>query len=197
MVDSRRVTTARARPLASRSGRTLQYRRTADGEQDHGAGATPAGELAQVQRIGVAGQPAVPGQEPGEASRSGSVKAGWMVTRAVDRAVVVIGHLPAGLRPGRLGQRVPAIERKPNVSFSSRSLHVTDRRNLERGQPPGKALPADSETRRLSHGTVTYIAHINHSDVEHIPELGRHNWPADQRLSVSASERQRFYRPLA
>jgi hypothetical protein len=30
---------------------------------------------------------------------------------------VVIGHLPAGLIPGRLGQlRVPAIERKPNLN---------------------------------------------------------------------------------
>jgi hypothetical protein len=73
------------------------------------------------------------------ASRSGSVKAGWMVTRAVDGAVVVIGHLPAGLRPGRLGQRrIPAIERRPNVSFSSGSLDVTDR-NLERGQSPESA----------------------------------------------------------
>jgi hypothetical protein len=52
---------------------------------------------------------------------------GWMVTRAVDWAVV-IGHLPAGLRPGRLGQlRVPAIERTPNVSRLSRSRHVTTR----------------------------------------------------------------------
>jgi len=32
------------------------------------------------------------------------VKAGWIVTSAVDGAVVVIGYLPAGLRPGRLGQ---------------------------------------------------------------------------------------------
>jgi hypothetical protein len=40
------------------------------------------------------------------------------VTRAVDGAVVVIGHLPAGLRPGRLGQRrVPAIERKPKTKL--------------------------------------------------------------------------------
>jgi hypothetical protein len=32
------------------------------------------------------------------------VKAGWIVASAVDRAAVVIGHLPAGLEPGRLGQ---------------------------------------------------------------------------------------------
>jgi hypothetical protein len=32
------------------------------------------------------------------------VKAGWIVASAVDGAAVVIGHLPAGLRPGRLGR---------------------------------------------------------------------------------------------
>jgi hypothetical protein len=38
------------------------------------------------------------------------VKMGWIVARAVDGAAVVIGHLPAGLRPERLGQsRDPAI----------------------------------------------------------------------------------------
>jgi hypothetical protein len=36
--------------------------------------------------------------------RSGSVKAGWIVASAVDGAAVVIGYLPAGLEPGRLGQ---------------------------------------------------------------------------------------------
>ena len=38
----------------------------ADGEQRKRAGAAPAGELPQVQGVGVAGQAAVPGQEPGE-----------------------------------------------------------------------------------------------------------------------------------
>jgi hypothetical protein len=57
------------------------------------------------------------------ASRSASVKAGWIVARAVDGAAVVIGYLPAGLRPGRLGQlRVPAIERKPNLRAVARAL---------------------------------------------------------------------------
>jgi hypothetical protein len=42
------------------------------------------------------------------------VKAGWIAARAVDGAAVVMGHLPAGPRPGRLHQlRVSAIERKP------------------------------------------------------------------------------------
>jgi len=50
---------------------------------------------------------------------------GWIVARAVDGAAVVIGHLPAGLRPGGLGQpQIPAIERKPNVSRIGRSHYV-------------------------------------------------------------------------
>jgi hypothetical protein len=97
----------------------------ADGEQVQGAGSAPGGELAQVECVGLAGQAAVSGQEPGEASRSVSVKAGWIVASAVDGAAVVIGHLPAGLRPGRLGQlRVPAIERNPTVGRIRRSRHV-------------------------------------------------------------------------
>jgi len=35
------------------------------------------------------------------------VKAGWIVASAVDGAVVVIGHLPAKLEPGKLGQSRP------------------------------------------------------------------------------------------
>jgi hypothetical protein len=42
------------------------------------------------------------------------------------RAAVVIGHLPDGLRPGRLGQlRAPAIERNLTVSSATRSRQVT------------------------------------------------------------------------
>ncbi len=66
MVHNRRVTVARARPLVSRSPakRSTSARRT--GEQGQRMGAAPAGELAHVQRVRLAGQPAVPGQEPGE-----------------------------------------------------------------------------------------------------------------------------------
>jgi hypothetical protein len=68
--------------------------------------------------------------------RSASVKAGWIMTRAVVGAAVVIGYLPAGLRPGKLGQlQVPAIERKPNVS--PLASHTTS-------QPAGKLGDADS-----------------------------------------------------
>jgi hypothetical protein len=66
MVDSRRVTVARARPLASRSRANPFDVSAADGEQRQRSDAAPAGELAQVQRVGVAGQPSVSGQVAGE-----------------------------------------------------------------------------------------------------------------------------------
>jgi hypothetical protein len=69
MVDSRRVTVALARPIASSSRAkpamsAMSARRTANGARDpvrH-----QLANWAQVQRIGLAGQDAVPGQEPGE-----------------------------------------------------------------------------------------------------------------------------------
>ena len=82
-------------------------------------------------------RPRYPARNPASARRSASVKAGWIVTRAVDGAAVVIGYLPAGLRPGRLGQlRIPAIERKPSVSRVSRSQHVTTRQESGRCRQP-------------------------------------------------------------
>ena len=131
---------------------------TADGEKDQGRGAAPSGELAQVQRVGLAGQPAVRARYPASASRPGSVNAGWIVARAVDGAAVVIGYLPARLRPGRLGQlRVPAIKRKPNVSRCSRSHHVATsqeaepRRLLEKRSSPAEySLPQSALAARFN-----------------------------------------------
>ena len=66
MVDSRRVTVARARPAGFEfAGEGLDVG-AADREQRQGPGAAPAGELAQVEGVGLAGQAAVPGQVPGE-----------------------------------------------------------------------------------------------------------------------------------
>ena len=72
-------------------------------EQWHGAIAAPCGELAQIQRVRLAGQAAVPGQgEPFGVGEDG----GRIMTTAVDGAAVVIGHLPgqaetrAGPAPG-------------------------------------------------------------------------------------------------
>jgi len=62
-----------------------------------------------------------------DTKRSASVKAGWIVASAVDKTAVVIGHLAAGLRPGRLGQlRVPAIERRLTVSRLVQSRYATN-----------------------------------------------------------------------
>ena len=49
-------------------------------------------------------RPRYPARKPASARRSDSVKAGWMVTRAVAGVVAVIGHLPDRLRPGAEGQ---------------------------------------------------------------------------------------------
>jgi hypothetical protein len=43
----------------------------ADREQGHGAGPAPAGELSQVQGVGLAGQAAISRQEPGEGDSLG------------------------------------------------------------------------------------------------------------------------------
>src|SRR5450631_2136158 len=113
MVDSRRVTVARARPRASRSRAkpSMSARRTANKAKERVRHQVVNWRRSSAYASRVS--PRYPARNPARASRSGSVKAGWMVTRAVDGAAVVIGHLRAGLRPGRLGQlRVPAIERK-------------------------------------------------------------------------------------
>jgi hypothetical protein len=69
------------------------------------------------------------------------VKAGWIVASAVDGAAVVIGHLPAGLRPGGWAScQVPANERKPTVGELSRSHHVTAHRKQCRYRPPRNTL---------------------------------------------------------
>ena len=97
----------------------------ADGEQHQEADTAPGGELAQVECVRFAYQPAIPGQEPGKESRSGSVKAGWIVTSAVDGAAVVIGHLPAGLEPGRRKAPAPCARfRRKWHYFSSQITQV-------------------------------------------------------------------------
>ena len=66
MVHSRRVDGGAGPALGFQfAGEGLDVR-AADREQRQGPGAAPSGELAQVQGVGLAGQAAVPGQEPGE-----------------------------------------------------------------------------------------------------------------------------------
>jgi hypothetical protein len=76
----------------------------ADGEQRQGAGAAPGGELAQVQGVRLPGQASVSGQEPGEGDPFGIGEGGLDRGERGGWGAVVIGHLPAGLEPGRLGQ---------------------------------------------------------------------------------------------
>ncbi len=54
----------------------------------------PAGVLAQVQRVRLAGQAGITARNPARASRSGSVNTGSTVATAVDVDVVAMGHLP-------------------------------------------------------------------------------------------------------
>jgi hypothetical protein len=126
MVHSRRETVAGAAAGLQAAGEGLNIGAAARG-QPQGAGPAPGGELAQVQCAGLAGQAAVPARNPAIASRPASVEAGWIVASAVERVAVVIRHLPAGLRPGRLGQlRAPAIEPNPNVGRIGQSRDATD-----------------------------------------------------------------------
>src|SRR5580692_6952258 len=126
MVDSRRVTVARARPLASRSRAKLSMsaRRTANRLRERARHQVVNWRRSSAYASRVS--PRYPARNPARASRSASVKAGWIGTRTAVGAVAVIGYLPDGLGPGGLGQpQVPAIERKPNLGRVRQSHHVT------------------------------------------------------------------------
>ena len=124
----------------------------ADREQGQGTGAAPAGELAQVQGVGLAGQAAVPGQVPGERESFG-VGEGWLDGT---RAAVVIGVPPGRAETRELGQqRAPAIERKPTVCFATRSRQVTVRRTeLE----PGRRR--DARDRRIGARKAAFLGKL-------------------------------------
>src|SRR5690242_9734951 len=115
MVHSRRVTVARARPLASssRAKDSMSARPTANRARERARHQVVNWRRSSAYASLV--RPRYPARNPARARRSASVKAGWIVASAVDGAAVVIGHLPAGLEPGGLGQlRVPAIEQNLN-----------------------------------------------------------------------------------
>src|SRR5947208_12310 len=99
MVDSRRVTVARARPLASssRAKDSMSGRRTADTLRERARHQVVNWRRSSAYASLVRAR--YPARYPARARRSGSVKAGWIMASAVDGAAVVIGHLPAGLRP--------------------------------------------------------------------------------------------------
>ena len=72
-------------------------------------------------------KPRYPARNPASASRSGSVKAGWIAASAVDGAAVVIGH-PGRAGTGRLG--------KPTVSRLAPLRYATGGRAPEHGRLP-------------------------------------------------------------
>ncbi len=98
------VAVARARPLASSSLAKLSMsaRRTANKASERTRHQVVNWRRSSADASLV--RPQYPVRNPARASRSASVKAGWIVASAVDGAAVVIGHLPAGLEPGKLGQ---------------------------------------------------------------------------------------------
>jgi len=85
----------------------------ADGEQGQRAGAAPGSELAQVECVGLAGRPRYPARYPARASRSASVKAGWIVARTVDGRQWSSGTSRPGWNRKTGPVPVPAVKRNP------------------------------------------------------------------------------------
>jgi hypothetical protein len=100
MADSRRVTVARGRPLASRSQAkvSMPARRTANRATERVRHQLVSWRRSRAQASRV--RPRYPARNPARATRSAWVKTGWIVASAADGTAVVIGHLPAGLEPG-------------------------------------------------------------------------------------------------
>src|SRR6185437_11283852 len=113
----------------------------ADGEQRQGPGPAPAGELAQVQRVGLAGQAAVPGQEPGEGDSLGFGEGG--LDRGERGGWGGSGHRGTS-RPGWNREAgpvpVPAVQRKPNVSRLATSRYAGKERVALAWQAARKVL---------------------------------------------------------
>ena len=82
--------------------------------------------------VGLAGQAAVAGQVPGEGEPFGVGEDGLDRGERGGWGAVVIGHLPAGLRPWRLGRlRVPATERNLTVCRLAALRYATNERAPE------------------------------------------------------------------
>src|ERR1700730_9650368 len=168
MVHSRRVTVARARPRtsSSRAKLSMSARRTANRGRERARHQVVNWRRSSAYASRVS--PRYPARNPARASRSGSVKAGWIVTSAVDGAAVVIGHLPAGLEPGRLGQfRPQRLKRKPTVSRPARSRYATS------GRVSGVGIPPEKCSRPIRRGLFAMpVAWRWHADC--------HFWAADR-----------------
>src|SRR2546429_8269674 len=113
MVDSLRVTVARARPRASRSRAkdSMSARRTANKDRDRARHQLVNWRRSSAYASRV--RPRYPARKPARATRSASVKTGWIVASAADGAAVVMGHLPARLEPGRWASSGPSGSTEP------------------------------------------------------------------------------------
>jgi hypothetical protein len=79
----------------------------------------PGGELAQVQRVGLAGQAVVASQETSQRQPFGLVNTGSATAITVDgdEVVVVIGHLPGLAETRKAGPaKAPAVDEDPTLS---------------------------------------------------------------------------------
>jgi hypothetical protein len=99
--DVVRSAAGQLRPAAATAGQSLWSADVLPG----GACEVGGNDVGRMPVQAAAG-PVIPhgGTWPGTlrgARHSASVKAGWIVASAVDGAAVVIGHVPAGLRPER------------------------------------------------------------------------------------------------
>ena len=91
------VTVAPARPQLPAPGRSTRCR-PGGPRTGAGSGAAPGGELAQVQCIGLTGQPAVPGQEPRKRKPFGVGEGGPHRGQGVHGARSSSTSRPAGIR---------------------------------------------------------------------------------------------------
>ena len=111
----------------------------------------PAGELPQVQLVRLAGQPAVPGEEPSQCQPLRVREDGRDRDQSSGRVVVAIRHLPgAQAETPKLGQPRPQQDNKnPTVNQPRQSRQVTarPRANLI-DQPDGRSRAPIPSARR-------------------------------------------------
>src|ERR1700750_216654 len=141
MVDSRRVTVARARPFASRSRAkpSISARRTANKDRDRARHHVVNWRRSSAYASRV--RPRYPARNPARATRSASVKTDWIVASAVDGTAVVIGAPPGQAGTGKAGPvPVPAVQRNPNVSRLARARYVGNEQATRPRQAPREIL---------------------------------------------------------
>src|SRR5690348_17970554 len=143
MVDSRRVTVARALPRASssRAKDSMSARRTANKARDRVRHQVVNWRRSSAYASRV--RPRYPARNPARAIRSASVKTGWIVASAADGTAVVIGHLPAVPEPGSWAS--------PGPSGSTESQR----------KPPGQVTPCRHPTGREAQQAAREMLHTD------------------------------------